>query len=209
VTLEPPTALLTVDGRPLAAAQGSERYHASTTRSGTSKPLGKRRFQLELDPGPHVFRAVRAGHQDVVLPKSYHAGARSKLDLRLDVLPATVSVKSSPAQAIVRVDDREVGLTPIEFQRPAGHYALELDLDDYETHSAALDLRAGERADLTAELVPYETPLYEQWWFWTGAIAVVAGGVVLTYFLTRPEPETPPYDGGTTGWVVTPQAFEF
>jgi hypothetical protein len=42
-------------------------------------------------------------------------------------------------------------------------------------------------------------PVWKRWWFWTGVGAVVAGGVVAAFFLTRPETRTPgslePIDG--------------
>jgi len=210
VTLEPTSALLSVDGRPLrATGTGKKVFLASLEPPGKGRAVGQRVFTMVLDPGLHLFRATRPGHQDAVIRKSYRPGQRAKLDLRLDVLPATVSVKSVPTGAIVRVDEREVGLAPIEVQRPAGRYQLEVALDDYDTYTATLNLRAGQRSDLTAELVPYEEPITKKWWFWTTIAAVVAGGVIVTYVATRPDPEPPPYDGGNTGWVVFPQAIRF
>lgn len=207
VTLEPAQAKLVVDGRPLQAS--GDVMLAGIAPPGPGKSPGKSRFTVVLDPGVHLFVASRPGHEDVVLRKSYRRGAKAKLDLRLDVLPATVAVKSQPEQAIVRLDDREVGLAPIEFERPAGRYKLEVVLDDHESYSTELDLAAGQRADLTAKLEPEEPSVLETWWFWTAAAAVIGGGVVITYFATRPEPEPPPYDGGSTGWVVQPQGFHF
>jgi hypothetical protein len=210
VTLDPPSALLTVDGRPLARArEGGDSFLAGVAPPGEGTAPGMRKLNVALDPGSHLFRAARPGHQDALIQKSYRSGDQAKLDLRLDALPANVQVKSNPPLAIVRVDGREVGLAPAEFQRTAGRYQLEVLLDGYEPYTASLNLHAGQRADLTAELVLYEQPVYETWWFWTTAAAVVGGGVVLTYVLTRPEAEPPPYDGGSTGWVVQPAWFRF
>jgi hypothetical protein len=208
VTLEPESAGLSVDGRPLVrAADGG--YLAGVAPPGDARTLKRKRFVLWLDPGAHVFRAERPGHQAVVVRRSYRAGQRAKLNLRLDELPASVRVRSKPGGGIVKIDNREVGLAPVEFERRAGRYQLEVQRDDYESYRAELDLRAGQRADLTAELQPYRPPVYTRWWFWTSAAAAIATGVVVTYFVTRPEPEPPPYDGGSTGWVVTPSALRF
>ncbi len=42
-------------------------------------------------------------------------------------------------------------------------------------------------------------PVWKRWWFWTGVGAVVAGGAVAAFFLTRPQTVTPgsldPIDG--------------
>jgi tetratricopeptide (TPR) repeat protein len=46
---------------------------------------------------------------------------------------------------------------------------------------------------------PARRPLWRRWWFWTGVAAVVAGGAVAAFLLTRPETRTPgslqPIDG--------------
>jgi len=209
VQMDPANALLTVDGRPLTEGDAKDTYLAGLAAAGAASPLGKSSFTVLLDPGLHLFRAAREGHQDAVLSKSYRAGESATLDLHLDVLPATIAIRSEPAAAIVRVDAREVGLAPIEFQRPAGQYKLEVLLDRYETYKATLDLQPGQRSDLTARLNPYHEPLTKKWWFWTGAAAVVAGGVAATYFLTRPTPQPPPYQGGNTGWVVQAQGVRW
>jgi hypothetical protein len=127
------------------------------------------------------------------------------LRLELDEMPATIVVKSQPKDAIVRVDDREVGIAPIEFERPAGKYQLDVVMDGYENYSAALNLDAGQRTELTAELKLYQPPVYERWWFWVSLGGAVATGVVTAVVFTRPKPEPPPYDEGSTGWLVDPQ----
>jgi hypothetical protein len=43
----------------------------------------------------------------------------------------------------------------------------------------------------TAPAAPEKTPLSHRWWFWTGLGAVVVGGAVAAFFLTRPETRTP------------------
>ena len=209
VQLDPPNAVVTVDGRPLVEGEAKDVYLGGVAPAGVGAALGKSAFTVLLDPGAHLFRAVREGHQDALVPKSYRPGDSASLDLHLDVLPATIAIKSEPAAAIVRVDSREVGVAPIEFQRPAGQYKLEVLLDHYETYEAALDLAPGERSDLTARLNPYSEPLTKKWWFWTGVAAVVAGGVVATYFLTRPTPQPPPYDAGSANYLVHAQGLRW
>jgi hypothetical protein len=209
VALDPPNASLTVDGRPLVESDTHDAYLGGVAPAGLGASLGKPTFTVLLDPGAHVFRAVREGHEDAFVQKAYRPGETTSLDLHLDVLPATVAIRSEPASAIVRVDSREVGLAPLEFQRPAGKYKLEVVLDRYETYRAALDLSAGERSDLTARLNPYKEPLTKKWWFWTGAAAIVAGGAVLTYALTRPAPQPPPYDGGSANLLLHAQGLRW
>ncbi len=210
VTIDPPTAALTIDGRLLVAEEGSvDTYLGSVGPAGVGASLGKSTFVVLLDPGPHVFRAVRPGHGDALVNRSFRAGDNAALELRLDVMPATVSIRSEPLSAIVRVDKREVGVAPIEFQRPAGTYRVQVIADNYEPYDATLDLAPGQRSDLTAKLNPYKEPITKKWWFWTGAAAIVAGGVVLTYVLTRPTPQPPPYDQGNANWLVQPKGIRW
>jgi hypothetical protein len=208
VTLDPPTAALSIDGRALTRSSPSQPWLAGIAPPG-SRPVSEKHFTVVLDPGVHVIRATRKGHQDVVVKKSFRAGERTKLDLRLDELPATIHIKSVPDGAIVRVGEREVGLAPIQFERKAGNYQLEVVQDGYEPYTAKLDLSAGERVDLTAEMVVHDPSILTRWWFWGAAGVVIAGGAVLTWALTRPDPEPPPYEGGTTNWVAQPAMFRF
>ncbi len=210
VTLDPDSAAITVDGRPLQPDDGApDTYVGSVGAAADAKPLGKSKFVVVLDPGVHLFRAVRAGHQDVVLRETYKPGENATLPMKLDVLPATISIRSEPAAGIVKVDGREVGLAPIEFQRQSGSYKVEVLLDNYETYKANLDLQAGQRSDLTAKLNPYTVPLTKRWWFWTGAAVIIAGGAVLTYALTRPAPQPPAYDAGSANWLVQAQGIRW
>jgi PEGA domain len=209
VQLDPPNAILTIDGRPIVEGDGTDTYLGGVAAAGVGQPVGKTAFAVLLDPGAHLFRAVREGHQDVLLSRSFRPGEAASVDLHLDVLPATIAIRSEPASAIVRVDSREVGIAPIEFQRPAGKYKLEVQLDNYETYKAALDLSPGQRSDLTAHLNPYTEPLTKKWWFWGGAALLVAGGITATYLLTRPAPQPPPYDAGSAGWIVHAQGLRW
>jgi hypothetical protein len=156
-----------------------------------------------------VITLRRAGHADAVVRKSYTAGARQRLDLRLERLPATLAVSANVDGALVRVSDVDVGPVPVEVLRPAGSYQVRVAKEGFEPYETSVSVRAGEQSALSAKLVPESQALTSKWWFWAGAAAVVATGVIVTYALTRPEPEPPPYDGGSTGWVVQPSGVRF
>ncbi len=174
---------------------------ASVEPPGERRSPGQSHFLLVIEPGPHVFTATRPGHRDVAVPKSYPPGAAESLDLRLDVLPAHITLESTPVRGIVRVNGREVGLAPTEFERPAGTYRVEVVHDDYESYTTTFDLHAGQRTDVTAKLMPRS--LVKRWWFWTGVLAGAAGLTVgVTYAATHRTPDPPAYLGGTAGWVV-------
>lgn len=208
VTLEPATASLSIDGLPLGANEElAGAYYVLVDQPGPSAPLNRSAFSLVLDPGVHVFHASRPGREDVDLERSFVPGARDVLDLRLDLLPASVSIRSEPGQSFVSLDEREVGLSPIEIQRPAGTYRVQVFHDHFETYGATLFLQPGQRVTLTAKLNPERDTLTRKWWFWTGVTAVVAGGALLTYAVTRPAAQPPPYEAGSANWLVHAQGF--
>jgi hypothetical protein len=79
--------------------------------------------------------------------------------------------------AIVRVNDADVGNPPVEFSRNAGRYRVTVTRKGY---------------------VPYE------WWSWTAVGVVVVGAGAGTYALARSNstPSRPPPDGGGLGWSL-------
>jgi tetratricopeptide (TPR) repeat protein len=161
-------------------------------------------------------------HLAVTLEPAAAALAVDGMPLRADDDPATyrVAVDERGASAPiglssfglvldpgthVSVNGREVGLAPIEIQRPAGTYRVEIAHDHYETYAATLVLQPGQRVAWTAKLNPERDRIIRTWWFWTGVVAVVAGGAVLTYALTRASPQPSPYETGSANWLVHAQ----
>ena len=204
VTLSPADAAIAVDGRPLVP-EGKE-HVAGVAPPGPGKPAPGGQFVVLMSPGAHVLTLSRRGFDDVVVNKTYAPGARETLPLKLERLPARLDISSNVPGAIITVEGRDIGPAPAVVTRAPGSYRVVVSNDGYEDYEATVALRAGERGSLRATLLKEKTAITSRWWFWTIAAAVVAGGAVTTYALTRPEPDPAPYQGGTTGWVVTPQA---
>ncbi len=206
VTLEPADAALAVDGRPLRERRDGDALvlEAGVEAPGIGKPPPSGRFDLEVDPGSHVLTITRQGYRDVVLTRDFAPGQRGALDLVLARLPATLHVASSVVGAQVRVNGVDVGLAPVDVVRPAGTYHLVVSQKGWVSFTNDVTLGPGEETSLKATLAAERTPITKQWWFWTGAVAVVAAAAVVTWLVVRPAPEPAPYDGGSTGWVVFP-----
>jgi len=206
ITLKPATARIAIDGRPLVPFEGEPGVLvAGLAPAGEGKAPPKSVFDVVIDPGVHLIQASRPGHADVLINKTFAPNARDKLSLELDELPATIHVEADQPRAVVLVDDRDVGLAPIEITRPAGTYRIKVLKRGFVTYDATLDLTAGQEANLQARMVQAQEPITKKWWFWGGAAAIVAGGVTATYFLTRPEPQPPAYQGGSLDWVAVPR----
>lgn len=210
VKIDPPEAAIAIDGRPLAVESkpGEATVLAAGVLApgpGTAPPAAS--FTLVLDPGAHVITLSRKGFSDAVVNKTFGPGTKSSLDLKLDLLPATLKITSTERGSLVRVDDVDVGPTPVDVLRPAGAYRVEVKHAGFVPYSSQVTLRPGEEVKINAPLAVEKPSIFTRWWFWTGAVVVVGAGATITYFATRRAPEPPPYDGGSTGWVAQPSRY--
>lgn len=205
VRLEPASASIAVDGRPLRPSSRTAQqplYVAGVLPPGKGRPPAASLFRIELDPGPHVFVLSRAGFADAVVRRAVAPGSRGKLELSLERLPAELRINASEAMAAVSLDGLDVGVAPVTLRRPAGQYHVLVRKDGFDPYETDVTLEAAQRTDLMARLTPEDVGLHERWWFWTAIGTAVAAAVVVTYVATRPEPERPPVDGGGLGWSV-------
>jgi hypothetical protein len=206
VKLDPADAAITVDGAPLERLPASEgappTLVAGTLGAGKGAPPPAGAFRLVLDPGTHVILIQREGFASAVHTEVVKPGDRRGLELVVDRIPATIAITSNQADAVVSVDDLDVGVAPVEIARPAGVHHVVVRKPGFDPFSIDARVTAGQRLDVAATLKQHKPSLVTRWWFWTGAAAVVAGAVVTTYAVTRPAPQRPPVDGGALGWSV-------
>jgi hypothetical protein len=205
VTLAPEDAAIAVDGRPIERPgdeAGTAVFVAGTRTPGPGESPGMPSFELVANPGAHVITVSRRGYQDVVVNRTFSPGSRSLLDLRLDRLPATIHVTSSLADAVVRVNDADVGNPPVDVSRNAGAYRVTVTRTGYLTYETEVTARPGERVEIAAPMREEKRALTQKWWFWTAAGVLVVGAAATTYFLTRPAPTRPAPDGGGLGWSL-------
>ena len=162
-----------------------------------------------LDPGAHVIILSRKGFTDAVVNRTLAPGSTSKLDLKLDSLPATLRITSTQGGALVKVDDADVGPAPVDVLRPAGAYHVSVKKEGFLPYGTQVTVQPGEEVKLSASLLVDKPSVAKRWWFWTTIAGVIGTGVVVTYVATRPKPEPPPYETGNTGWLVMPTAVRF
>jgi hypothetical protein len=202
VTMDPPNAAVAVDGRPLEAAVvagGTPTLIAGARPPGPGEPPPAAAFTLLVDPGVHVITIARPGFADAVVRREYAPGSSVGLDLALNRLPATLHISSNRPGAAVAVDDVDVGVTPVDVQRPAGTYRVLVREKGFVPSRAEMVVQPGQQLDLRAELVPEKRSLATRWWFWTALGAGATALAVGVYFIAQPPT---PVDGGTLGWAV-------
>jgi hypothetical protein len=203
VHIDPADAKIAVDGRPLRAevgVLGRPAAVAGVREAGRGEPPPAPEFDLLLDPGTHVLTLSRTGYTDILVNRTYTPGARMPLVLELERLPATLHVAANVDSTVVTVNGFDVGSAPVDVSRPAGSYRVVVKKDGFVTYEAQVTVKAGEEMSLRATMTE-DRALTKKWWFWTGIAAVVVGGAVATYALTRP---APPPDCGNSGVCVHP-----
>lgn len=200
VKLDPPTATIAVDGRPLEVT-APDTTTAGLAPPGPGQPPPAASFRLEMDPGAHVLVLARPGFQDIVVRDTFARG-HEPLSLVLSRLDGTLELVADRERAAVSVDGLDVGLVPVTLRRPAGRYHIVVRRPGYVPFATDATLEAGGRVAIAATLPPEREPITKTWWFWAAAGGVLATATATTYFLTRPEPSVPPANGGGLGWVV-------
>jgi hypothetical protein len=205
VVLAPGDSVVSVDGRPLEPFEdeaGATVLVAGTAAPGPGRKPGSASFVVVMNPGAHVFTVSHQGWKDVVVNRTFAPASQTSLSLELDRLPATLHVTSTLADAVVRVNDADVGNPPVEVSRNAGTYRVRVTRKGYVPYETDVVAHPGERVEIPATLRDEKRALTQQWWFWTAAGALVIGAATTTYFLTRPEPTRPAPEAGGLGWSL-------
>lgn len=184
ITIQPADATLLIDGSP-------------------AEKITNGKVSVVLDPGPHVFALSRSGFSNALVTETLAPGSTPAIALDLTSLPATLRIASDRSDAVVTVNDVDVGIAPVQVTRPAGSYTIRVRKPGFVTYQSKVNVGPGEHPSIQANLPAETTPVTKKVWFWSAIGVVVAGAAVGTYFLTRPEPQRPAPDGGALGWVVT------
>jgi hypothetical protein len=95
----------------------------------------------------------------------------------------SVQVLANQTDAVVHVNNKEVGTTPIDLYAglPVGRHRVEIKKPGYVLYKQDVVVHRNETTLLQAELIDEDSikPWYRKWWVWTSAAAIVAGSVVI------------------------------
>ncbi|HWZ89012.1 MAG TPA: PEGA domain-containing protein [Polyangiaceae bacterium] len=142
--------------------------------------------------------------QEIVVP----AGGSLAFEVTLHARSTSglLVVHASPIGAQISIDGRAQGTASpsMELALLAGPHRVTARREGYDEASVPLVLAAGNTRTLNVQLEK-SVPLTSRWWFWTGAVAVVAGGVALSVAALTERPA----DKGsiTPGQIAAPLRF--
>lgn len=203
ITLQPANAATAIDGVPLEPSGGNaDEFVAGVAPAGEPKVVGNGKLAVIVDPGSHVFTFQLEGHDTIDMRRDLKPGASEELTVSLTEQDAELFIDANRQKSVVRVDDVDVGLTPVRVVRPPGAHVVTVAREGFVTYKSSVSLRPGQHLKLAADLPVEKVPITKTWWFWTAAVGVVASGALVTWAVTRPDPQPPPYDRGTTGWLI-------
>lgn len=115
----------------------------------------------ELDPDKtYIVEFSLPGYQTVARAVEILAGKQTTIHQPLTLEFAKIAVTSTPSQAQVFLNGKEVGLTPLEIKTiiPNRNHSLTVLLPLYQSKSQNFQIKAGEMQNLHFELSPRENP---------------------------------------------------
>lgn len=147
-----------------------------------SQPLKVAAGRLSIDVFADGYFPL---HHDVELT----GGASLTVDFALVSRDTSglVTVRSHGSPARISIDERTIGLSPVEAGLVAGTHRVVAERDGWDSASTQIVLRAGERRDVWLDPIA-RASLASRWWFWTAIGVVVAGGIVTVIALTTERP---------------------
>ena len=118
VETEPPEAVVSIDG----------------------KQVGTAPFTGDVSPGDHELEVTNEGYKTVAQQLNLEAGQQLSLKLALQQaqagqVPPLIAVASDPMGAMLFLDGKQVGVTPIKVRSTPGPHEIKLAMDGYITRT--------------------------------------------------------------------------
>lgn len=121
--------------------------------------LGKSPFSepFLIGPGKHVFRAERDGEEPD--EKTLELVSVTKVEVALkprikETLPGELTIESNPPNAVITLDGKIMGTTPVKATLKEGGHEVIAEVDGYVTARTEVVLSPGQARKVTIELEP-------------------------------------------------------
>ncbi len=107
----------------------------------------------DLEPGKHLVEISMEGYERWTESVEIIPGKVFELTSVLQIIPGSFSINSEPSNAIVFIDSRDAGTTPLIITDPdQGKHLVEVKMEGYESWSENVDIEQGKETILTAVL---------------------------------------------------------
>ena len=114
------------------------------------KSVGRTPFREQVEEGRHSIEICRTGYNSLTkIVQIKRKTVTSFTDAVLEVKSGSIKISSKPSKAIVYINGKHYGDTPVTLSNlPPGSYAIRLEKDGYDPAIRRLNLPAGENLDL-------------------------------------------------------------
>jgi hypothetical protein len=146
--------------------------------------------------GNHTMEVSAEGYKPQKKDVLISAGQPVALNFKLELIPKSgkAHITANQPLSTVKIDDKLVGMAPVDVELPLGGHQLEVTAKGYQPYRSELVVAGGQvrTVNVTLELPPVgKDKFYKKWYFWAPVGAVVAGAIAvgLGVGLTqKPEP---------------------
>ena len=156
---------------------------AFVTVDGKDKMKVKVPATYEFPVGDHVFRIEAPGYVAEDMDVAVDPVETIRLDLALAPLPppmGNLNIVSSPSAALVRIDGKEFGFTPIVKPAKAGKHTVSVEQEGRQAWKEKFQLGKDDSLFLTVDLVPEGIPKkHKQGQYAVWGLGAVFGGTGL------------------------------
>ncbi len=127
-----PLELSELPGRLIIELSGRSAYFPETTwqvNEHTADPTDT--LDLELEAGVYTVTILNPFFQSEQLNVEIKRRKKTALTVNLRPIEGVLSIASKPSGATVLIDDKAVGQTPVQLNKPGGRYTLRVSADGY------------------------------------------------------------------------------
>jgi hypothetical protein len=162
---------------------------------------------VRLNAGAATVTVTADGYRPVERAIELPGGGVLRLEVPLEprLAPGRLTVRSPVGGAEVFIDGARLGVVPAETALSEGGHQVRVEHAHYRSAETTIEIADGESKLIVLDLEK-EPGILGKWWFWTGAGAVVAGGIGLTVILTT---EQKPDRGDIDPGVVSAPLLRF
>ena len=97
-----------------------------------------------LSPGKYEIKIELAGYQEIIKTIELLPGKSLSISEKMERLKGIVKIESQPSGAKIFLDDAQIGITPMNFERAEGNYEFVFELEGYKKGFQSVTLYSGE-----------------------------------------------------------------